>query len=333
MRVGYFHGGRVFLLYRSYVFGEFSRVGLDVDFYTYDPSDKGKLILVPSAARDMQALITKRPFLGRITGREIVDEIMKGRLDGGAIGESSFIEAVNKKMPLVAVAALGHDKLEMPGKAILVRKGANIKKPADFIGKTIISRDAGPGDAVFLREFFEKIGVNPEDVKIIDYKSPVVLKEDLSAGRVDGGYYHMMAAKEFIEEGLADLYQPMNWVNPELSQAVLVFRRDYYESHKPEIKKFLKAYLNRIKYEKENDREWYLGSDGVREIGLRAHMEFMGMDMPKFDYPPLINAELLNQMQALLLKHKQIGEMVPLYPYVDQSLLNELMASEEKRRS
>ena len=330
MRIGYFHGGRVFVPYRAYVFGEFEKAGLNVDFYTTTAKEGPKeLLFVPKNALEVQKIRDRDPLFGRFTGREILEHIVAGTLDGGAIGESSFVEAAEQGLPIVAVAKLGHDTAETKGKAIIVRKGAGITKPGDFIGKTIISRDAGPGDATFLREFFSSIGINSDDVNIIDYAHSNYMMEGLVKEEVDGGYYHHMTVQKVVERGFAEIYRPFDWVNPELSHALLVFRRDYYDNHKEEIKKFVKTYSERIKYEEENPVEEYYRQDGIEERGLQAHLRFAGMDIPRFSYPPLIDIDLLNQMQDLLQKHEQVEYLpVDLAPYIDQSLLLELIKKE-----
>ena len=332
MRIGYFHGGRVFVPYRAYVFGEFDRAGLNVGFYTATAKDGAEgLLFVPKNVVEVQSIRDKDPLFGRFTGREILENIMAGKLDGGAIGESSFIEAAEKGLPIVAVAKLGHDTKETKGKAIIVRNGSGITQPKDFIGKTIISRDAGPGDATFLREFFDSIGINPDDVNILDYAHPNYMMESLMEEEADGGYYHHMTVKKVVEKGLAKIYQPFDWVNPELSHALLVFRKDYYNSHKKEIKKFVEVYSDRIKYEEENPEEDYYRQNGVEERGLQTHLRFAGMDIPRFTYPPVIDIDLLNQMQDLLQKHKQVEyPPVDLAPYIDESLLLEVI--KEKNR-
>ena len=109
----------------------------------------------------------------------------------------------------------------------------------------------------------------------------------------------------------------------------MVFRKDYYDNHKEEIKKFVEVYVNRIQYEKENPVEEYYRQDGVEERGLLAHLKFADMDIPRFSYPPLVEIDLLNQMQDLLQKHGQVAyPPVDLAPYIDQSLLLELIEEE-----
>ena len=327
MNIGYFHGGRIFIPYRSYVFGEFDNVGINVRFHTViGDKEPQELVYVPKSALEVKKIRGVTPTFGRMTGREILHYMMEGQLDGGTIGESSFIEAAEMGLPIVAVAELGHDTMETNGKSILVRKGSGIKKPEDFIGKNILSRQAGPGDATFLREFFISIGIDIDQVNIIDQVAPSQIEAKLWDGEVDGGYYHHMSVENLVKKGVAEIYQPFNWTNPKLSQAVLVYRKDYYESHQEEIKKFLEVYSDRIKYEQDNPVEVYYKQDGVEERGLRAHLKFAGMDIPRFSYPPLINITLLNQMQDLLQKHGQVDyPPVDLNPYINQTLLQELI--------
>ena len=186
-----------------------------------------------------------------MSGSELIDRMVAGDFDGGTIGESSFVYAVNKRIPIIAVAMLGYDSA--PGKAILMRKGVKVNKPQDLKGKTLISRRAGPGDAIFLREFIESIGLDPvKDLKIIDQVSEDDADNWIKDGRIDGGLYHLVQAKKLVESGAAYVYRPMDWMDSRLSHAVLVFRKDYLDGHRAQVQKIVNAYVKRVKYEKNS---------------------------------------------------------------------------------
>ena len=186
VRIGYFHGGRTHLFYRAYINGYFEKEKADVLLITKTLRKDG-LKDVPKTYAEFQAREQKHKHFGRMTGTEIVAEMEKGNLDGGTIGEASFIEAVSAGKPIVAVAALGHDTKERPGHAFVLRKGLVVKKPEDLKGKTFTSRRSGPVDAVLTREFILSEGLKLSDVKIIDNMYDDELYERFADGTVDGG--------------------------------------------------------------------------------------------------------------------------------------------------
>lgn len=248
VRIGYFHGGRVNMIYRAYIAGFFRQEGVNVKLYTKDLKGE-KLYEVPQSNDEMKRLSKGKWDFGKISGTEIVDMMARGDIDGGTIGESSFIYAVSKQAPIVAVAMLGYNR--DPGKAILIRKGVNISKPQDLKGKTLISRRAGPGDVIFLREFIESMGLDPKkDLKIIDHVSEDDADSWIKDGKIDGGLYHLVQTKKLVESGDAYVYRPMDWMDSRLSHAVLVFRKDYLDGHRPEVQKIVNAYVKRVAYEK-----------------------------------------------------------------------------------
>ncbi len=321
VRIGYFQGGRVNMIYRAHIAGFFSREGVNVKLYTKDLKGE-KLYEVPQSHDEMKRLSKGKLNFGKISGIEIIDKMVAGDLDGGTIGESSFVYAVNKQIPVIAVAMLGYDS--MPGKAIIMRKGVKINKPADLNGKTLISRRAGPGDAIFLREFIESIGLDPKkDLKIIDQVSEDDADNWLRDGKIDGGLYHLVQTKKLVESGDAYVYRPMDWMDSKLSHAVLVFRKDYLDGHRAEVQKIVNAYVKRVAYEKklpksERDKSW--------DKGLMMEGEFEDMSIPAYDMPPKLRPELLDKMQDLLFKYGKISRKTDLSPHLDYSFVENAAA-------
>lgn len=322
VRIGYFHGGRTHALYRTYVYNLFDKENVDVEFYSqYLRGDK--FVLVPNQHERMKDMQKAGNLFGKVTGERIIKAIEDGVLDGGTPGESSFIEAVNNGSPIVAVALLGHDNKDKPGKALLLRKDVVIKKPQDFIGKKFGTRRAGPGDKIFLSEFFRSIGLDPEkDVTIIDQIPDDEQRKCLKAGTLDGMLHHLHGAIREIENDVAYLYRPMDWMNPEISYAVLVFRRDFVTQHPKEVEKVVRAYMKRLKYEHSLPL-----SEKVKplDFGLQIELHYKkSMVLPQFDFPPLVRMDLLKQVQDLLLQYKIIDKKNDLSKYVDNSFVERI---------
>lgn len=319
VRLGYFHGGRTMLVYRAYINHEFDAAKIPVDLYTQDLGGQG-LYKVSKNYQD----IAKNNDFGKITGEALIDQMLAGKLDGAMVGESSFISAVNDGKPVVAVAMLGHDLKGEPAHAILIRKGLDIKSPKDLKGKTLATRRAGEGDATFLKEFLIQSGLTPgKDVFIKEQLDDNEWMKGLAAGDFDGGYYHEMAVNALVGSGTAYIYRRLDWVNPEMSQALLVFSKSYLENHREEVSKIIQVYMKRINYEHNLPESVRLSDpSGGGKAGLQMEEHFQGMNFPQYNLPPLVSAPLLTSMQDLLLKHGAIGSKIDLTPFIDNSFVN-----------
>lgn len=306
VKIGYFLGGRTVLLYRVYTNNQFEKEGTRLNLITKDlrQSDFYTLSKVPLSSEEIQ---TKK--FGRVTGGELIGGVVEGKFDGATPGESSFIEAVSKGLPVMAVAMLGYDALDKPGHALIFRKDVVIKKPEDIKGKILATRRAGPGDDLFLREYLQSIGLDPDqDVRIIEDVLDDQFGQMLIDHKVDGGYYHLLTLKGLVEGGYAYVYRKLDWVNPELSHALLVFHKDFVNQNPEKVKKIIRAYMKQIKY----------------EHGLPEQRDFEGMNIPYYDFPPKVQLGVLNQMQDLLLKHHFIEKKVDLSKFIDNRFVNEV---------
>lgn len=322
VRIGYFHGGRIHLFYRAYINGYFEREKADVLLIT-KTLRKDELYDVPKTYAEFQAREQKDKHFGRMTGTEIVSEMEKGNLDGGTIGEASFIEAISAGKPIVAVAALGHDTKEKPGHAFVLRKGLVVKKPSDLKGKTFTSRRSGPVDAMLTREFILSEGLKLSDVKIIDNMYDDELYERLADGTVDGGYHHLHWVRKFVKNGVGYVYRKLDWVNPEASLAVLVFNKAFLKDNREAAQKIVNAYVKRIKYEHgltEGERR------KPQEFGLQmVNYDVEGMNIPQYDLPPVIRVELLSLIQDLMSKHGFIKKKADIERFIDRGFVDKAM--------
>jgi len=298
------------MIYRAYINNYFDNEGIDVKLYT--KYLRGEEIL--EVPKDKRGLEKMEAYFGKMSGIEIVDKIVEGEFDGGTIGESSFVASINEGKPIVAVALLGYDAV--PGKGIFMRSDVKINSPDDLRGKTLISRRAGPGDAIFLREFLKDIGlVANKDLTVIDQVGEDDAHNWLNEKKIDGGLYHLLHGRVLVTSGLVYVYRPMDWMNSELSHALLVFHKNYLESHREEVQKIVNAYVKRIIYEKnlpeeEKDASW---NRGLMMVG-----EFQGMSLPSYDLPPRIRVGLLEEMQDLLFTYGVIDKKLNLNDFIDE---------------
>lgn len=321
VRIGYFDGVRVNMFYRTYINGFFEQEGVKVKLYSKFLGDKGIFEVSKTYRETLEVrqapsrLGTGRvPGFGKISGTEIVDKMMVGELDGGTIGESSFVASVGNGAPIVAVAMLGYESV--PGKAIVMRNNVPVEGPQDLMGKTLASRRAGPGDAIFIREFLEAEGLTPEDVTIVDQVDEKDIKERFLNGTIDGGLFHIFSVKHLLEDEEGYIYRPMDWIEPPISHALLVFRKDYVDNHREEVQKVVNAYTKRIAYEKalpeeKKDRSW--------NKMLAMEGKFRGLRIASYEFPPLVRIDVLEHAQDLLFKYNEIDRKVDMNEFIDNS--------------
>lgn len=328
-RIGYFHGGRTHLLYRAYIHDYFGKEGIDVKLITKELFNDA-LSEVPKSHEEFEKKSEDSSFFGRMTGIEIIKEIEKGNLDGGTVGEASFIASIHNNSPIVAVAMLGHDEKDYPAHAFLLRNGVEVKSPDDLKGKTFVSRYSGPFDRTMVREFIESEGLKITDVNLVEDVMDDELSEGFKNGKVDGGYYHFHWIKKFVnEDKTAYVYRKLDWVNPESSLALLIFHKDYIKNNRDTVQKIVDAYAKRVKYEKdlsETEREKPKG------FGLQMvdYNNIQGMNIPQYDFPPKVRSDLLHQIQDILFKHGEIDGKSDIENYLDLSFVEEAMKNINK---
>ena len=336
-KIGYFHGGRTALMLRLYESGGFEKKGLKVDYYA-SPLRGTEYEIIPKSIEKFNEGGTKS--IGKTKGTELIDAMLEGKFDLAMVGESSFIYSIYSGKPIVAIAELGHDVKGQAGHAIIMRKGLKTDRPEDYFGKLLVSRRAGPGDAIFLREYLEYAGVNLKtDAVYLDSlpktleekrrlpRNKVIVVEDVyeddmregvNNGVIDGGYFHLMSVPKKMDD--FNIVKSMDdFANPELSHALLVCTKDFLNANRESLTALLEAYIERIKYEHGLS---YEERTRPRDKGLQMAMNLRGLNYPQYDLVPTVSADLLYEVDRLLRKHEFIGEKnLKIDDYVDNNLV------------
>lgn len=340
IRVGYFHGGRTALMMRAYENQEFEIPGLSVEFYSKKLHDKN-YSLVPTDIRKFNA-DGSEGGAGKAKGTELIEQVVKGNFDLAMVGESSFVYTVYTGQPIVAIAELGHDVKGHSGHAFLMRKGLKADKPQDYLGRILVSRRAGPGDEIFLKEFLEKQGLdlkkdilqlkelplNLEEKENLPKNKVIIIvdlfedkmKQGIDNGVIDGGYFHLMSVEKL--SNLFYIVEPLhNWANPELSQAVLVAHKDFLNKNRGRLIKLLEAYIKRIKYEHSLS---YEERTRVLPKGLQMATNFYGLNYPQYDIIPTVDINLVSAIAGLMKKYNFIqNKKIRLEDFIDNNLILE----------
>ncbi len=341
VRIGYFHGGRTQLLARVHNDYEWAKAGVKVEMWSRDLHAE-EFALMPHSIREFNAPGTD--IVGKVRGTELIEHLLRGDYDLTTPGESSFVLAMRQGLPVVAIAELGHDVRNQSGHVIMMRNGMPAGGPGDYFGRVLVSRRAGPGDSIMLKEYLETIGVDLEedivqlDALPRDVASKSALPDDFiyiidqlyepqwAIGTancvIDGGYYHLMGVPAKIHEFwiVAAL---QDWVDPELSHALLVSTPEYVAANRERLVKMMETYILRIKMEHALSYEVRTRQD---EKGIQMAMDYYGLNLPQYDVVPTVSVELLTEMTRLLRKYGFVDEQaVDVASFVDNSLVLEAL--------
>ncbi|MGE4132112.1 MAG: ABC transporter substrate-binding protein [Bdellovibrionales bacterium] len=316
--IGYFHGGRTIIIYRTKIFDEFKKENLDVEFVTKKLGED-HFTVMPNI---LNLPPGNHKNLGKATGDELVALVESGELDGATIGETAFINAIrNGHDSIVAVAELGHDVKRGAGHALVLHKDIKVKGPNSLRGLKFGARRSSGGDEVVLREFLVQNGLDPDrDVKIVSDVQDDVFGPMIASRELDGGYGHVLAVEKWIRKYKYPIYiyRPLDWINPELSHSLLVFSRKYIEENRDKVQRIVRAYMRRTRHETTIPHE---EKTEPKVKGLQIALDFEGLNLPEHRLIPKVQVKLLNEWQELLIKHKHLDRKVDLTANIDSSFV------------
>ncbi len=308
INVGYFHGGRTMLLYRALVNNYFEKEGLSAYFYTKQ--------LRTNEWKKYDNTGDENTFLGRkagkATGIELTDLLLSGKVDVSFIGEAAFLKACSQGKPILAVAQLGWDEAEEGGHSIVIKKGIKINGPKDLERITWGTRRSSGGDDIFLKEFLYKEGADLSKIKIISGIDDDKISRFLKEGKIQGAYHHLMMVRNDEEDGFVYTYRKLDWVNPNMSQAIAVVTNDYFKSHQDILRKFIRGYMKRIAYERslpEEERRKKVrleNNKGYKVALYEMEMNYKGMNLPQYPAIPIIRKDLMDEAIVMFSRHKFI---------------------------
>ena len=322
--VAYFLGGRTAILYRPYLDKKFQNIGVKVELYSkslYNRKGKGFL-----KHRDYYRIPEEHVFTDsqfKATGIELIELMMSGANIGASIGETAFIQGITRKVPMVAVAELGFDAKETPGHAMVLCGNHPYNKPEDLKGLKFGSRRSAGGDELFMREFFSSIGLDPnKDIQVFGNMADDKLGRKIQSGELDGMYAHLMSIPEMPKH--CRVIRKLDWINPEVSSALLVFPKDWLAKNRDNVKKMLKVMIEQIAYEHKMSKSERRKKEWKNQKGIEIEMDTEDMQLPKVRDLPTVRVDMLNTIAGLLRKHKVSEPPTDIASYVDNSLVEEI---------
>lgn len=326
INIGYFHGGRTMLLYRALVNNYFEQENLTAYFYTKQ--------LRSSVWQKYDNTGDESTFKGRkagkATGLELVDLLLQKKVDMSFIGEGAFIKVCSEGLPIMAVAQLGSDEEDKGGHSIVIKKGIKINGPKDLEKIVWGTRRSSGGDDIFLKEFLYKEGVDLSKVKIISGIDDDEVTRAIKTGKIQGAYHHLMMVRNDELNGIIYTYRKLDWVNPNISQAIAVVRKDYFEKNRELLKKFVRAYMKRIAYERQlpdeiKQKKVILpGGKGYQISLYELTMDYKGMNLPQYPLVPIIRKELMDEAMDMFVRHNFIDHKFPIENCYNNSIVLEV---------
>ncbi len=320
IKIGYFHGGRTMLLYRAQYFKDFKREGVDVRFITKYLNSKKWY--------DFISKRNKGVLDGKATGIELIDLLLEGKVELSVTGEAAFLRSCEKGEPIVAIAELGADETNNSGHAIGLKKGIKVNGPKDLEKIVWGTRRSSGGDDVFLKEFLLQSGVDLSKVKIISSIDDNKLEKFVRDGTITGGYFHLMDLRELEVKDLAYLYRKLDWVNPAFSHALLVTTPENLKIHKANIKKMLRGYIKRVRFEHdlplEKKKDNYLHATPAYRSAYEMATDYKGMNLPQYRALPFVRSDLEADALKMFLRHGYIKKNFDINRCIDNSILDEI---------
>ncbi len=314
VRLGISVGGRTVVLLWAYEKNKFKKANLDVTLLA-ESSESGEFVPVPRGRHKRPDMFKgARKRAERTTGVQLIERMLQGQFEGVTVGGAPFLESVARGLPIVAIAGMGHERSDRPGGGIVFRKAVQLRTPADLRGKSLVAKQTGAGHGLVLREFLRSVGLDADrDVRLFERVPEEEAKRGLLDGTYDGGYFNLGDIREFIKKGSAYLYRPLNWMQPELLQSYLVFRRDFVEAHPDTVESIVRVYSKQIlgsraKRQRENSDDLDASSE---------EREVLDMSFPVVDTPPLVKLDRLDGWQELLLRYKYLDRKLDVAPFVD----------------
>lgn len=301
VNIGYYFNRYNTTLYRAYIQDRFSAEGVRVVLKMV--GSDGRLQTVPDSGEGYD------PRRNTIDQRlkDYVHKDLEGyldQLDGLCMPSSTFLSTVAHRSDLVAVATLGREEKSHPHHALLVKKSLGVRSVADLRGK-VLEYPQGLPQELLLRELLAQNGLTPKEVKLL-WRHVETASPD-----ADGGLYGFQGwMKQKVESGEYVVLRPLDWVDPGVLSALLVFRRDFLVAHPDRVRGVVRAFARQVTLEKS-------------QTDLLMWSVWQGLGYPCPPDPPLVEVRALEAYQELRLRHEKgrRSQRVDVGRFVDNRLL------------
>jgi NitT/TauT family transport system substrate-binding protein len=195
-----------------------------------------------------------------VQGVQLVQVHVAGQLDVSTISSVVYLQASVEGADLIQVAS------SIDGQLMKVMVDPSIAKPQDLKGKTLAVTRFGSLTDLLIRSALKNWGLEPlKDVKLIQIGRMPDIATAIAQKSVDGGVISFPTSAQAEKMNLRTLFDFAE-SDYSLPATTVVISSKYGKSHRDEVLRFLKAYL-------EGTRRLF--SD--RELGIRALRRYGGI--------------------------------------------------------
>ena len=195
-----------------------------------------------------------------VQGVQLVQVHVAGQLDVATISSVVYLQAAVEGADLVQIAS------SIDGQLMKVMVHSSITKPQDLKGKTLAVTRFGSLTDLLIRPALKNWGLEPQkDVKLIQIGRMPDIATAISQRTVDGGVISFPTSVQAEKLNIKTL---LDFAESDfaLPATTVVISRRYGKSHRDEVLRFLKAYI-------EGTQRLFAD----RELGIRALRKYGGI--------------------------------------------------------
>ncbi len=190
-------------------------------------------------------------------GPAAIEALMAGALDATFVGPipaaAGFVRSHGRALEVVSGAASG-------GTSFVVRRGANIRGPADLRGKRLAAPQIGNTQDVALRHYLSAHGLAPSerggDVQLTAIENANILTL-FHQGGLDGAWVPEPWASRLVLEadGVVLIDERDLWPNRAFAITLLVVRQAYLRDAPAPVDRLVDAAAREVRWIREHDAE------------------------------------------------------------------------------
>lgn len=263
-------------------------------------------------------------------GPSAMEAVLAGELDLAYVGPgpalNAYVRSKGRALRVIAGAASG-------GAALVVRKDAGIRVPADLRGKKVASPGIGNTQDIALRSWLKAKGL--KGVQVLPIKNPEILtlfrRKELHAAWVPEPW----TTRLLQEAGGVLLVDERDlWPRGEFPATVLIARTDFLTKNRALVKRFVATHvaLTDAINRRPDEAKRHINAELAKLMGKPLPQALLDEAFSRMaaTHDPIPGAWLTSARQAWELRYLPGARAPDVAPIFDLSLLNEILREQGK---